>query len=45
MDSNWLNRGEGGDWYEPYVTNGDVLRIVAFTIMISGIIVALIELI
>jgi len=21
----WWHKGEGGEWYEPYVTNGDVL--------------------
>ena len=21
----WWHKGEGGEWYEPYVTNGDVV--------------------
>jgi len=21
----WWDKGEGGEWYEPYVTNGDVV--------------------
>ena len=45
MDSNWLNKGEGGDWYESHVTNGDLLTILAVTLLGSGIIVTLISLI
>ena len=29
----WLNKGEGGQFYEPYVTNRDVLQIIILTII------------
>jgi hypothetical protein len=35
---NWLDKGDGGEWYEPYVTNRDVLFIGALTLITSGII-------
>jgi len=30
----WLDKGEGGEWYEPYVTNRDLV----FIGMITGIV-------
>lgn len=35
----WLNKGEGGQWYEPYITNGDLVYILFITLVISGIII------
>ena len=35
---NCLDKGDGGEWYEPYVTNRDVLFIVALTLITNGII-------
>jgi hypothetical protein len=35
----WLNKGEGGEWYEPFVTNGDMGVIVIITIIVSSIII------
>lgn len=29
----WLNKGDGGEWYEPYVTNGDMIRIGIITLI------------
>lgn len=29
----WLNKGEGGSWYEPYVTNLDSIHIFIFTLI------------
>ena len=34
---NWLDKGDGGNFYEPYVTNRDVLFIGALTLITSGI--------
>lgn len=31
----WWHKGEGGEWYEPYVTNGDVV-ICCFIGIIGG---------
>jgi len=36
---NWLDKGDGGEWYEPYVTNRDVLFIGALTLITNGIII------
>ena len=30
----WLYKGDGGEWFEPYVTNKDIVRIAI--IMIIG---------
>ena len=35
----WLDRGEGGEWYEPYVTNRDTIGIMALTAIVSSMIV------
>jgi hypothetical protein len=35
----WLNKGEGGEWYEPYVTNKDLVFISAITIMVSAMLI------
>lgn len=34
----WLDKGDGGEFYEPYVTNRDVLFIGALTLITNGII-------
>ena len=36
---NCLDKGDGGEWYEPYVTNRDVLWISLGTLIICGIII------
>ena len=36
---NWLDKGDGGDFYEPYVTNRDVIFIGALTSIVCGIII------
>ena len=35
----WLNKGDGGEWYEPYVTNRDLIIIGLITLIVSGIII------
>lgn len=35
----WLNKGEGGEFYESYVTNRGVLQIMTITIIVSTFIV------
>ncbi len=35
----WWYKGEGGEWYEPYVTNGDVV-ICCLIGIIGGLILA-----
>ena len=35
----WLDKGEGGYFYEPYVTNRDLLWISLGTLLICGIII------
>jgi len=35
---NWLEKGEGGEWYEPYITNGDVLIFFSVGILLGFII-------
>ena len=36
----WLDKGEGGySWYEPYVTNRDLVIIGIITAIVSGIII------
>ena len=37
--NDWLERGGGGEWYEPYVTNRDLLIISIITIIVSLIII------
>lgn len=39
MINKWLNKGEGGEWYEPFVSNLDLLIILAITIVVSCIII------
>lgn len=34
----WLNKGEGGEFYEPYVTNGDILICIGILVAVSSII-------
>ena len=45
MENNWLNKGEGGEWYEPHVTNRDLITILAVTLTGMGIMITLITLI
>ena len=35
----WLDKGEGGEWYEPYVTNRDLVFIGIITTIVCGIII------
>jgi hypothetical protein len=35
----WLDKGEGGEWYEPYVTNRDLVFIGIITAIVCGIII------
>jgi hypothetical protein len=35
----WLDKGEGGEWYESYLTNRDLLTIGLYVLLGSGIIV------
>jgi hypothetical protein len=35
----WLNKGEGGQFYEPYVTNRDIVQIIILTIITSTLII------
>jgi hypothetical protein len=35
----WLNKGEGGEWYEPYVTNRDLVIIGIITSIACSIII------
>ena len=36
---NWLDKGDGGEWYEPYVTNRDIVTIFWIAIIVSLIII------
>lgn len=42
---NWLDQGEGGDFYESYVTNRDVLVIMGTVLLISSIMIFAISLV
>ena len=35
----WLDKGDGGEWYDPYVTNRDIIFIGIITVIISGVII------
>jgi hypothetical protein len=35
----WLDKGEGGQFYEPYVTNGDVIILMMLTMIVSVMII------
>ena len=35
----WLDKGEGGEWYEPYVINRDLIMIGIITAIVGGIII------
>jgi hypothetical protein len=35
----WLDKGEGGEWYEPYVTNRDVIILMMLTMIVSVMII------
>ena len=41
----WLNKGEGGEWYEPYINNKGLIQIGAITFITCIVIVTLITLI
>lgn len=32
----WLDKGEGGEWYEPYVTNRDLVFIGMITTIVCA---------
>jgi hypothetical protein len=35
----WHDKGEGGQFYEPYITNGDVVKIIILTIITCTLII------
>lgn len=35
----WLDKGEGGEWFEPYVTNRDWVFIYSIVLLISLVII------
>lgn len=35
----WLDSGDGGEWYEPFVSNLDLIIILAITLLVSSIII------
>ena len=35
----WLNKSDGGQWFEPYITNKDVVVILLLTLIVSCIII------
>lgn len=37
--NNWLDKGAGCEWYEPYVTNRDTIRMIFVTITLCSIII------
>lgn len=45
MENKWLDRGEGGEWYEPYVNNRDIIQIGTLTFITCIMIITLITLI
>lgn len=45
MENNWLDRGEGGEWYESYINNRDLIQIGTLTIFACVMIILLITLI
>ena len=36
---NWLDKGDGGEWFEPYITNRDMIYIAIVTSIICSIII------
>lgn len=36
---NWLDKGDGGEWFEPYVTNMDIVYIALITLIFCFIII------
>lgn len=45
MENKWLNKGEGGEWYESYVNNRDLIQIGTLTFVVCIMIITLITLI
>jgi len=35
----WINKGDGGEWYEPYITNKILILIAIITLITCSIIV------
>lgn len=35
----WLNKGEGGEWFEPYITNSDIVFLFIMSSIVGGIII------
>lgn len=35
----WLDKYDGGEWFEPYVTNRDIVFIGTITAIVSGVII------
>ena len=42
--NDWLDKGEGGEWYEPHVTNRDFLMILGITLAGCVLVILLIVL-
>lgn len=43
--NDWLDKGEGGEWYEPYVTNRDTLIMMGITLAGCVLVILLIVLV
>jgi hypothetical protein len=35
----WLDKGEGGEWYEPYITNKDLVIVGIITATVCSVII------
>lgn len=35
----WLDKGGGGEWFEPYVTNKDIILITVLTVLFGTLII------
>ena len=35
----WLDKGSGGKWFEPYVTNKDIILITVLTVLFGALII------
>lgn len=33
----WKDKGEGGEWYEPYVTNGDLILMAKIYLVVCAV--------
>lgn len=35
----WFYKGDGGEWYEPFISNLDLIIILLITLFVGGIII------